>query len=54
MKRARQEKYPAPQTEKNTEKVLRSALSQADGVQARIDAGELDHPLAGVPAAVKR
>ncbi len=37
----------------NTEKVLRSALSQADGVQARIDAGELDHPLAGVPAAVK-
>ena len=37
----------------NAEKVLRSALSQADGVQARIDAGELDHPLAGVPAAVK-
>ncbi len=30
----------------NTEKVLRSALSQADGGRARIDAGELDHPLA--------
>ena len=32
----------------------KTALMQADAVQARIDAGDLDHaPLAGVPAAIK-
>ena len=38
----------------NAEKVMKSALSQADEIQARIDRGELENcPLAGVPAAVK-
>ena len=37
----------------NAEKVMKSALSQADEIQARIDRGELENcPLAGVPAAV--
>ena len=38
----------------NADKVLKSALCQADEVQKRIDRGELeDCPLAGVPASVK-
>ena len=40
--------------ERTSDSRVRTALAQADEVQAKIDAGELDHaPLAGVPAAVK-